>query len=119
MYLSAAMSLVVVMGSGALAAERQPVKVGLLLSYTGIAPLQAKGSSDGAEFAFDEIHRRAGGRTIQVLKEDSELNPTVALTKVRRLIEEQKVNFIVGPVSSAEALANLQNDLAFRFILRK
>ncbi|HVN24885.1 MAG TPA: ABC transporter substrate-binding protein [Syntrophorhabdales bacterium] len=91
--------------SDSLAAEKSPIKVGLLLSYTGIAPLQAKGSSDGAEFAFDEIHRRAGGRAIQVLKEDSELNPTVALTKVRRLIEEQKVNFIVGPVSSAEALA--------------
>jgi len=91
--------------SDSLAAEKSSIKVGLLLSYTGIAPLQAKGSSDGAEFAFDEIHRRAGGRAIQVLKEDSELNPTVALTKVRRLIEEQKVNFIVGPVSSAEALA--------------
>lgn len=97
--------LLVVTGSALFAAEKPPIKVGLLLSYTGIAPLQAKGSSDGAEFAFDEVHRRAGGRAIQVIKEDSELNPTVALTKVRRLVEEQKVNFIVGPVSSAEALA--------------
>ena len=92
-------------GSSALAAERPPIKVGLLLSYTGIAPLQAKGSSDGAEFAFEEVGRKAGGRAIQVIKEDSELNPTVALTKVRRLVEDHKVNFIVGPVSSAEALA--------------
>ena len=87
------------------AAEAAPIKVGFLLSYTGVAPLQAKGNSDGAELAFDEVGKKAGGRTIQVFKEDSELNPTVALTKVRRLVEDYKVNFIVGPVSSAEALA--------------
>jgi branched-chain amino acid transport system substrate-binding protein len=87
------------------AAERPPIKVGILVPYTGIAPLQAKGVSDGVELAIAEIGQRAGGRAIQVVKEDDEFNPTVGLTKVRRLVEEQKVNFIVGPVSSAVALA--------------
>jgi branched-chain amino acid transport system substrate-binding protein len=91
--------------SNMVAAEGPPIKVGLILPYTGIAPLQAKGVSDGTELAFAEINRRAGGRAIEVFKEDSEFNPTVALSKVRRLVEEQKVNFIVGPVSSAVALA--------------
>jgi branched-chain amino acid transport system substrate-binding protein len=103
--LGVVIGLFVVTGSSLFAAEKPPIKVGFVLSYTGVAPLQAKGSSDGAEFAFDEVGRKAGGRAIQVAKEDSELNPTVALTKVRRLIEDQKVNFIIGPVSSAEALA--------------
>lgn len=88
-----------------IAAEQQPIRVGLAVCYTGIAPLQAKGVSDGAEFAFEEAGRKAGGRTIQVFKEDTEFNPTVALTKVRRLVEQQKVNFVIGPVGSHEALA--------------
>src|SRR5574341_1540330 len=87
------------------AAEKPPIKVGILVSYTGIAPLQAKGVSDGAELSFDEVGRKAGGRAIQVFKEDTEFNPTVGLTKVRRLVEEHKVNFVIGPISSAVALA--------------
>src|SRR5271157_6183914 len=92
-------------GSSLFAAERPPIKIGLLVSYTGIAPLQAKGVSDGVELAVAEVGQKAGGRAIQLVKEDSEFNPTVGLTKVRRLVEEQKVNFIVGPISSAVALA--------------
>jgi branched-chain amino acid transport system substrate-binding protein len=91
--------------SSLMAAEKPPLKVGILVSYTGIAPLQAKGVSDGVELAFDEVGRKAGGRSIQVLKEDTEFNPTVGLTKVRRLVEEHKVNFVVGPISSGVALA--------------
>ena len=87
------------------AAEKPPIKVGMLLAYTGIVPLQARTTTDGCELAFDEVGRKAGGRPIQVFKEDSEMNPTVALTKVRRMIEEYKVNVVIGPVSSAEALA--------------
>jgi branched-chain amino acid transport system substrate-binding protein len=87
------------------AAEKPPIKVGLLLPYTGTMPLQAKGVSDGVELYFDEIGKKAGGRAIQVIKEDDENNPTVGLTKLRRLVEQQKVNFVVGPVSSAVGLA--------------
>jgi len=91
--------------SSAPAAEKPPIKVGLLLPYTGTMPLQAKGINDAVELYFDEIGKKAGGRTIQLFKEDDETNPTVGLTKVRRLVEDYKVNFIIGPVSSAVALA--------------
>jgi branched-chain amino acid transport system substrate-binding protein len=98
-------SLFFLTGSGALAAEQPPIKVGILLPYTGVNALAAKLTNDGAELYFNEIGLRAGGRTIQLVKEDTELNPTVGLTKVRRLVEEQKVNFIIGPLSSAVGLA--------------
>ena len=87
------------------AAESGPIKIGLLLPYTGTMPLQAKGVQDGAELYFDEIGRKAGGRPIEIIKEDTELSPTVGLTKVRRLVEQHKVQFVIGPVSSAVGLA--------------
>jgi branched-chain amino acid transport system substrate-binding protein len=92
-------------GSGALAAEQTPVKVGILLPYTGVNALAAKLTNDGIELYFNEIGLKAGGRTIQIVKEDTELNPTVGLTKVRRLIEQHKVDFVIGPLSSAVGLA--------------
>ena len=91
--------------SSAQSVERAPLKVGLLLPYTGPFPLQAKGITNGLQLSFDEIGQKAGGREIQLFKEDSEANPNVGLTKVRRLVERDKVNFIVGPVSSGVAVA--------------
>jgi len=88
-----------------LAAEKPPIKVGLLLPYTSLSFLQAKGINDAAELYFDEIGRKAGGRTIQLIKEDDELNPSVGLTKARRLVEHHKVHFIIGPTNSAVGLA--------------
>jgi branched-chain amino acid transport system substrate-binding protein len=99
------LGLVFLPGPSVFASEKPPIKVGLLLPYTGTMPLQAKGVSDGVELYFDEIGKKAGGRAIQVIKEDDENNPTVGLTKLRRLVEQQKVNFVVGPVSSAVGLA--------------
>ncbi len=98
-------SFVAATSSPCAAAEKGPIKVGLLLPYTGTMPLQAKGVQDGAELYFDEIGRKLGGRAIEIVKEDTELSPTVGLTKVRRLVEQHKVQFIIGPVSSAVGLA--------------
>jgi branched-chain amino acid transport system substrate-binding protein len=95
----------VITAPAARAAERPPIKVGVLLPYTGVNALAAKLVNEGVELYFDEIGRKAGGRSIQLIKEDTELNPTVGLTKVRRLVEDQKVNFIIGPLSSAVGLA--------------
>jgi branched-chain amino acid transport system substrate-binding protein len=98
-------SILFLMVTNSPAAEKSPIKVGLLLPYTGTMPFQTKGINDAAELYFDEIGRKAGGRAIQVIKEDDENNPTMGLTKVRRLVEEHKVNFIVGPVHSGVGLA--------------
>ena len=98
-------SIFFLMMTNSSAAEKPPIKVGFLLPYTGTMPLQAKGINDGAELYFEEIGKKAGGRAIQLFKEDDEVNPTVGLTKVRRLVEDYKVNFIIGPVSSGVALA--------------
>ncbi|MGD0234423.1 MAG: penicillin-binding protein activator [Syntrophorhabdales bacterium] len=98
-------SIFFLMVTNSQAVEKSPIKVGLLLPYTGTMPLQAKGVSDGVELYFAEIGQKAGGRAIQVIKEDDELNPTVGLTKVKRLVEQHKVDFVVGPVSSAVGLA--------------
>jgi branched-chain amino acid transport system substrate-binding protein len=105
LFLALSMCMLLLPGSVTLAAEKPPIKVGVLLPYTGVNALAAKLTNDGVEFYFDEIGRKAGGRAIQLVKEDTELNPTVGLTKVRRLVEEQKVNFIIGPLSSAVGLA--------------
>jgi branched-chain amino acid transport system substrate-binding protein len=104
-FVSVLIGILCIATSPVLSAEKPPIKIGLLLPYTGTMPFQTKGVTDAVELYFSELGYKAGGRPIQIIKEDDEQNPTVGLTKARRLIEQQKVNFIVGPVSSAVGLA--------------
>jgi branched-chain amino acid transport system substrate-binding protein len=47
------------------------------------------------------------GRKVEMLAEDS-VNPATAVTKAQKLIERDKVNCIIGEISSASALAIAQ-----------
>jgi len=86
-------------------AQPPAVKIGLLLPYTGVLSVQGIDTTNGVELYLSKIGRMAGGRAIEVLKEDDEAKPDVALTKIKKLVERDRVDFLVGPVSSVVAVA--------------
>jgi branched-chain amino acid transport system substrate-binding protein len=86
-------------------APRPPIKVGLFLPYTGVIAVNGQETSKGVELFLAKIGHKAGGREIQLLKEDDEAKPDVGLTKVRKLVERDKVDVLIGPVHSGVALA--------------
>jgi len=59
------------------------------------------------QLAADEINKAGGvlGKKIKLMIEDSETNPQVSARKARRLIEVDKVKFLMGGVSSSVAIA--------------
>src|SRR3989441_12500202 len=89
------------MGQG----TRPPIKIGLLLPYTGVIAVNGQETTRGIEFFLSKIGNKAGGREIQLLKEDDEAKPDVGQTKIRKLVERDKVDVLVGPVHSGVALA--------------
>ena len=86
-------------------AQPSPVKIGLLLPYTGPISIQGIDSTRGIELHIAKVGSKAGGRQIQIIKEDSEGKPDVALTKIKKLIERDRVDFVIGPVNSSVAIA--------------
>ena len=86
-------------------ATKPPVKVGLLMPYTGLSAAVAQDATKGAELYLAKIGGKSGGRDLQLLKEDTEFKPDVGLTKTRKLVERDRVDVIIGPVNSAVALA--------------
>jgi len=85
--------------------QSPPIKIGLLLPYTGPIATVGQDATRGFELHLAKIGGRAGGREIQLIKEDDEFKPDVGLTKTRKLVERDRVDLLVGPVNSAVALA--------------
>ena len=84
-----------------------PIKIGLITDLTGMAFLLAKDNGDGAKMAVDEINKAGGvlGRPLELIVRDSALKTDVGIAAARELVVDQKVNFLLGPVSSAVRLA--------------
>jgi branched-chain amino acid transport system substrate-binding protein len=85
--------------------QSPPIKIGLLFPYTGPISTIGQDATRGFELHLAKIGGRAGGREIQLIKEDDEFKPDVGLTKTRKLVERDRVDLLVGPVNSAVALA--------------
>lgn len=95
---------------GKAADAKKPIKIGLLMSLTGALESYGKTTVSGFELGLDyatQGKKEIAGRPIQVVKEDTTTKPDVAKQKALKLLEEDKVDFLVGCSSSADALAVL------------
>ncbi len=95
---------VLVAFSGA-AYSQQVVKIGLLATLEG--PFAAGGADGmrGAELAIKQKNGMAGGRKIELIKASSDAKPDVAVNATRKLVEQDKVDIMVGPLSGGEGIA--------------
>jgi len=93
--------------SGASAALAQTVKIGWLSSLTGPLSSAAIAENQGVQLAVEEINKSGGilGRQIELLTRDTAGDPTKAVNFAQQLAFSDKVQFVIGPVNSGEALA--------------
>lgn len=92
-------------GAGAIAQQGTPVKIGLLATLEG--PFAAGGADGmrGAELAVRQAGGAVAGRKIEIVKASSNANPDVAVNAARKLVEQDKVDILVGPLSGGEGIA--------------
>ncbi|WP_423802677.1 substrate-binding domain-containing protein [Neobacillus sp. SAB-20_R2A] len=90
--------------------NKAPIKIGVLASKTGALESYGKqtlrGFELGLQYATDG-KMEVDGRKIEFYVEDTETKPEVAVQKATKLLEEDKVDFLVGSSSSADTLAVL------------
>ena len=87
------------------------VKIGLDNPLTGSYAANGKNELVGCQIALDEINAKGGilGRPAQLIVEDSSTGDAgTAVQKARKLIESDKVDFLLGNVNSALSLAMAQ-----------
>lgn len=90
--------------------ENETVKIGVLASLTGALEAYGKqtrqGFELGLEFATDGT-MEVDGKKIEIIFEDTETKPEVAVQKATKLLEDDAVDFLVGSSSSGDTLAVL------------
>jgi branched-chain amino acid transport system substrate-binding protein len=93
-------------GSPAYASQSsKTIKIGVVLPFSRAYKVIGDRVFSGLELALNQAGGQFKGRKFEIIKEDSEIKPNVALTKTKKLVERDRVDFIVGPVSSAAAAA--------------
>lgn len=90
--------------------EAGTIKIGVLASLTGALESYGKQTKNGFELGLEyatDGTLEVAGKKIEVIFEDTETKPEVAVQKATKLLEEDEVDFIVGSSSSGDTLAVL------------
>jgi branched-chain amino acid transport system substrate-binding protein len=93
------------------AQAQETLKIGALVTLSGAGAAWGQALLYGAELAADDVNAKGGlevaGKRykIQVIPYDDKYQSSEAVTAANRLISDDKVKYIIGPMGSAPALA--------------
>jgi ABC-type branched-subunit amino acid transport system substrate-binding protein len=81
----------------------RPIRVGLLLELTGALGYAGQTQHNMAQIWRDDINQAGGilGRQVELVVEDSASDPATGTTKARKLVQEGKVDVVIGGITSA------------------
>ncbi|MBN2403083.1 MAG: ABC transporter substrate-binding protein [Spirochaetes bacterium] len=83
------------------------IKIGFVDTYSGPAAVFGNETLEGFQMVIDEVNAKGGvlGKQIEFVKRDDSFKPDVALSMAKELVMKEKVDILIGTVSSAAALA--------------
>jgi len=86
-------------------AQGPVMKIGVLAPLTGVFAGGGWLIVEGVKQAFENVNNEVAGRPVQLLIEDTGAKPDMAIQKTQRLVEREKVQLILGPLSGGEGMA--------------
>jgi len=91
------LAVLVVIAAGLPAdAQKGPIKIGVISPMSGGAAQAGKDMVNGMQMWLDENGGQMAGRKVEMIVEDSQGQPNIALTKLQKLVERDKVQVLVG-----------------------
>ena len=103
-----ASAALMVLGATPALPQQKTIKIGFVSTFSG--PVAAIGNDmrNSFELALDHHGRKIGGLPVEVIYEDDQTKPEVGVQKTQKLIESDKVDFVVGYIWSNVLLASLK-----------
>src|SRR5277367_6683305 len=102
----AAAALALAAGPGM--AQQKTVKIGFISTFSGPTAAIGNDMRNAFELGLDHLGRKLGSLPVEVIYEDDTQKPDVGVQKTQKLIESDKVDFIVGYIWSNVMLASLK-----------
>ena len=78
----------------------EPLKIGLILPYSGVYANFGEGITNGFDFALKKRGGQIAGRPVQVVKGDDQLDPKVGGEVAQKIVTRDNVDLVVGTVGS-------------------
>ena len=104
-WLIGAVSAAALMLPHAASAQDDTIKIGVLAALDGVFAAGAKDGVQNVELAISENDGMAGGKKIEYVVAPTDTTPDTTVRQARKLIEQDQVDFIIGPLSGSEGLA--------------
>jgi branched-chain amino acid transport system substrate-binding protein len=86
-------------------AQNAPIRLGGLTTLEGPFATGGQDAFRCVQMELERINFTVGGRRIEFIRESSNAQADVALARARKLIEQDNVDIILGPLSGAEGIA--------------
>ncbi len=87
------------------AQEDEPIRIGALATLEGVFAASGEDGMRGVEMALEEFGGEVAGREIELIKASSDASPDSAVSAARRLVENDEVDILIGPLSGSEGIA--------------
>jgi branched-chain amino acid transport system substrate-binding protein len=99
-----------VLAAGTVQSQQPPIRVGAVLAVTGGASFLGDPAAKTLRLYVETLNKAGGvlGRPLELKLYDSAGDPRQAVTFTRRLIEDDKVDFILGASTTGETMAMIE-----------
>ena len=101
--LAAAVALTAVVGTAANAADK--LKIGVTATLEGTYTVLGEDGMRGYELAVKAHGGKAGGKEIETIVGSTDASPDSAVRAAKKLVEQDKVDVLISPLSGSEGIA--------------
>jgi branched-chain amino acid transport system substrate-binding protein len=101
--LAATFVVTVTLSGSASAADK--IKIGFFSTLEGPYTALGEDGQRGFDLAVMQHHNKAGGKDLEIIRGSSDASPDSALRAAKKLVEQDKVDILIAPLSGSEGIA--------------
>jgi branched-chain amino acid transport system substrate-binding protein len=102
--LTVAVALTAVVGTGS-ANSADKIKIGFFSTLEGPYTTLGEDGQRGFDLAVMQHNNKAGGKELEIVRGSSDASPDSALRAAKKLVEQDKVEILIAPLSGSEGIA--------------
>jgi len=93
------------LGFGGSASAADEIKIGFFSTLEGPYTALGEDGQRGFDLAIMQHNKKAGSKELEVVRGSSDASPDSALRAAKKLVEQDKVDILVAPLSGSEGIA--------------